>query len=154
MARSARSTGPGKLLIAVYAIFALSATARSLTQIIMQFSQAPVAYLLSAFAGVVYIVATIALATPGRRAYVVSWVTISIEFIGVVAVGTLTIADSSLFPSATVWSEFGAGYGFVPLVLPLLGMLWLWRNRSELTDTTPRQPTDLRETAESKDSVG
>jgi len=26
-----------------------------------------------------------------------------------------------------VWSGFGQGYGYVPLVLPFLGLLWLWR---------------------------
>jgi hypothetical protein len=24
-----------------------------------------------------------------------------------------------------VWSDFGIGYGFVPVVLPILGLLWL-----------------------------
>ena len=30
------------------------------------------------------------------------------------------------FPPATVWTGFGSGYGFVPLVLPFAG---LWRLR-------------------------
>ena len=34
------------------------------------------------------------------------------------------------YPDATVWSEFGAGYGFVPLVLPLVGLWWLLRRRA------------------------
>jgi hypothetical protein len=28
-----------------------------------------------------------------------------------------------------VWSGFGAGYGYVPLVLPFLGLWWLWHGR-------------------------
>lgn len=132
MARSARSTGPGKLLIAVYAIFALSATARSLAQIFTKFSEAPLAYSLSALAAVIYIVATIALATAGRTAYLISWVTISIEFVGVLIVGALSTMDVELFPAATVWSGFGKGYGYIPLLLPLVGMWWLWANRHEL----------------------
>jgi hypothetical protein len=31
------------------------------------------------------------------------------------------------FPKATVWSGYGSGYGFVPLVLPLVGLWWLRR---------------------------
>ena len=67
-----RNTGPGRLLIAVYAIFAISATARAGYQILTKFSEAPLAYLLSAFAAVVYVVATVSLAKPGRTAFKVS----------------------------------------------------------------------------------
>jgi len=28
---------------------------------------------------------------------------------------------------ASVWSDYGNGYGFVPLVLPFVGLWWLWR---------------------------
>jgi hypothetical protein len=37
----------------------------------------------------------------------------------------LTVADSSAFPDATVWSDFGYGYVFLPLILPVTGLLWL-----------------------------
>ena len=119
------SSGPGRVLIAVYAIFALSATARAAVQIATKFHEAPVAYLLSAFAGVVYIVATIGLAGsgPGRRR--LAWIAVGIELVGVLAVGTLTALDTADFPSDTVWSLYGRGYGFVPLVLPLIGLWWL-----------------------------
>jgi hypothetical protein len=36
-----------------------------------------------------------------------------------------------------VWSDYGIGYGFVPLVLPVFGLLWLryWvrRDRTEMS---------------------
>ncbi|MFC3298781.1 hypothetical protein FJV46_00350 [Arthrobacter agilis] len=126
---SSRSSGPGRLLIAVYGVFALAATARAGYQIATKFGEAPVAYLLSAVAAVVYIVATVSLARPGARAYRVSVVAVATELIGVVTVGLLSIVDAQAFPSETVWSAFGRGYGFVPLVLPVLGLLWLRRTR-------------------------
>ena len=43
------------------------------------------------------------------------------------AVGTWSLADPATFPDATVWSSYGSGYGFVPLVLPVFGLLWLRR---------------------------
>ncbi len=127
--RTSRATGPGRLLIAVYGVFALAATARAGFQIATKFGEAPIAYLLSAVAAVVYIVATVSLARPGARAYRVSLVAVLTELVGVVAVGVLSIVDAEAFPSETVWSAFGRGYGFVPLLLPILGLLWLWRNR-------------------------
>ena len=54
-------------------------------------------------------------------------VAISIELVGVVVTGLLSIFDDGLFPDQTVWSGFGEGYGFVPLVLPLIGLWWLRR---------------------------
>lgn len=127
--QSSRAVGVGRVLIAVYAVLALAATARSVLQLATRFEEAPVAYVLSAFAGVVYIVATVALIARGRVWYVVAWVTISIELAGVLVVGVLSILDPQLFPAATVWSFFGMGYLFVPLVLPILGMVWLARTR-------------------------
>jgi len=118
-------SGPGRILIAVYAIFALAATARSAVQIATRFDEAPLAYLLSAFAAVVYIIATVCLARGNRTSRRVATVSIVVELIGVLTIGTLSLVDSQAFPDATVWSGFGQGYGYVPLVLPVLGLLWL-----------------------------
>jgi hypothetical protein len=120
-------TGPGRVLIAVYAIFALSASARAGVQIATKFGHAPVAYLLSAFAAVVYILATVTLAIGSPAARRIAVLSCSVEFAGVLAIGTWSIADPATFPDATVWSGYGSGYGFVPLVLPVLGLLWLRR---------------------------
>ncbi|HEY2668807.1 MAG TPA: hypothetical protein VGJ07_00365 [Rugosimonospora sp.] len=118
------NAGPGRVLVAVYGLFALAATARAGVQIATKFHEAPVAYLLSALAGVVYILATVALARSERRFAVLCC---SVELAGVLAVGTASLVDRAAFPDATVWSGYGQGYGFVPLVLPVLGLLWLRR---------------------------
>ncbi len=136
---SSRAVGVGRVLIAVYAILALAATARSAYQIATKFDTAPVAYLLSALAGVVYIVATIALLKRGDTWYRVAWVTIVFELAGVLAVGTLSLVDGVLFPADTVWSFFGRGYVFIPLVLPILGMLWLYRRRPSAVSAVPAE---------------
>lgn len=122
-------SGPGRLLIAVYAIFAISATARSGFQLGTQFSRAPLAYLLSALAGVVYIVATVCLTRGDRTSRRIATVSILVELVGVLAVGTLSLVQPHLFPDATVWSDFGQGYGYIPAVLPLLGLWWLRATR-------------------------
>jgi hypothetical protein len=125
--RASTRTGPGRLLIAVYALFALSASARAGVQIATNFHHAPVAYLLSAFAAVVYILATVTLAVGSPTARRIAVVSCSVELVGVLAIGTWSLADPATFPDATVWSGYGSGYGFVPLVLPVFGLLWLRR---------------------------
>ena len=127
--RSTRAVGVGRVLIVVYAILALAATARSAFQIATKFETAPVAYLLSALAGIVYIVATVAFIKRGDTWYRVAWVTLAFELLGVLTVGTLSLVDPVLFPADTVWSIYGRGYVFIPLVLPVLGMIWLYRRR-------------------------
>lgn len=119
--------GFGRVVVAVYAVFALSASVRSLYQLATKASEAPLAYALSALAGVIYILATFALAT-NRRGLAAA--AIVFELVGVLLVGLMTVVDVALFPDATVWSDFGAGYGFVPLVLPFIGLAWLRKSGS------------------------
>ncbi len=130
MSERATATGPGRVLIAVYAIFALSATARAGVQIASRYSEAPLPYTLSALAGVVYILATIGLAGSGPGARRLAWSAVVFELVGVLVVGTLSVLDAGDFPDDTVWSWFGRGYGFIPLVLPLVGLWWLRRTRA------------------------
>ena len=119
--------GPGRILILVYGVFALSATGRAVFQIVNQFDRAPIAYLLSALAAVIYVLATFMLAKATHLSRRIATVAIVIELIGVVGIGAFSYAVPDDFPDATVWSHFGQGYGFVPLVLPILGLLWLRR---------------------------
>lgn len=126
--RSTRS-GPGKVLIAVYGVFALAACARAGVQIATRFEEAPLAYLLSAFAGLLYVLATVMLARGTRISRRLATAAILVELVGVLTVGTLSVLDPEAFPRATVWSVYGSGYGFVPLVLPILGLWWLYATR-------------------------
>jgi uncharacterized membrane protein len=127
--RPQRNQGLGRILVMVYAVFALSSFARSVFQLATEFSAAPLAYLLSAFAAAVYILATFALARSGRTAWFVSVAAVGVELAGVVGVGLWTVLDPQLFADDTVWSRFGAGYGYIPLVLPVLGLAWLLAHR-------------------------
>ena len=121
------AAGPGRILVAVYSVFAIAATGRSLTQLLLQADRAPLAYSLSLVAAVIYIVATACLVVGGPRAWRVAVVACGVEALGVLAVGTLSLVAPDLFPDRTVWSHFGQGYAFLPLVLPFAGLWWLRR---------------------------
>lgn len=125
-----RMTGIGRVLVIVYAVMALAATGRSFVQIVRRFDEAPLAYSLSAVAAVVYILATLALVLAKRRGwYAVAWIAIVFELTGVIVVGALSLLVPDLFQHETVWSLFGRGYLFVPLVLPVFGLWWLRTHR-------------------------
>ena len=129
---AARKLGAGQILIVVYAILAIAATGRSVFQILTKFDTAPIAYVLSAVAAVVYILATVALVRSASGWFIFALATVSFELVGVLVVGTLSVFDPVLFPADTVWSFFGRGYGFIPLILPILGLIYLVRQRRVL----------------------
>lgn len=139
-----RLTGIGRVLVSVYAVMALAATGRSLVQIVEDFDVAPLAYSLSAAAALVYLLATVALVRSASRAwYVVAWVAICFELVGVLVVGTLSLVLPELFShDATVWSGYGFGYFWVPLVLPFVGVWWLVRHRDGVPTAAPVAATE------------
>jgi hypothetical protein len=130
--------GLGRVLVFVYGLFAVAATARALVQLATDASKAPVAYSLSLFSGIVYIAATWALATDRRR---IAMATILVELTGVLVIGTLS--HPSDLDKASVWSDYGNGYGYVPLVLPFVGLWWLWRLGRQRTLERGAEPDHL-----------
>lgn len=131
--------GFGRVLVSVYGILAFAATGRSTYELATKFTEAPLAYSLSTLAALVYILATVALALGGRRPgwRGIAWAAVGVEAVGVLTVGTLSLLDAGVFGESTVWSGYGQGYGYVPLVLPFVGLWWLWRTRPP---STPRLP--------------
>lgn len=127
---SKSNLGVGRLIIAIYGVFALSASARAIYQLLRRFEEAPLAYSLSALSALVYILATIALAKSGDRWKKIAYGTLLFELSGVLVIGFLSLIAPELFAHPTVWSQFGIGYGFVPLLLPVLGLAWMRRTNA------------------------
>lgn len=121
-----KSLGGARVLVIVYGVLALAATGRSVYQLLTKFDTAPVAYVLSAVAAGVYVVATVALA---RGSKALARVSMLFELVGVVLIGTLSYVDAGLFPRDTVWSHYGSGYLWIPLILPVVG-LWALRDKA------------------------
>jgi hypothetical protein len=109
-------------------VFTVAALSRAIVQISTQFDEAPLAYTLSLVAGIIYAVITVALWRGGEAARRVALVSCTVELIGVLVVGTMTLVDSSAFPDQTVWSDYGIGYLFLPVIVPVSGLLWLRRS--------------------------
>ncbi|WP_129838470.1 hypothetical protein [Streptomyces sp. RFCAC02] len=126
-ARAGLATGPGRLLVTLYGVFTVAAASRSAFQLSAQFDEAPLAYVLSAVAALVYAFITVSLVRGGEGARRLALVCCAAELVGVLTVGTWTLVDGAAFPDATVWSDYGRGYLFLPVVLPVAGLLWLRR---------------------------
>jgi hypothetical protein len=122
-------SGPGTLLVWLYGVMVVGAVSRSIYQIATEFDRAPLAYSLSAVAGVVYGFITYSLVRGGETARKAALVCCGAELAGVLTVGTWTLVDSSAFPDSTVWSQYGMGYVFIPVLLPLSAIYWLRKSR-------------------------
>lgn len=123
--------GAVRILIFAYGVLAFAAIGRSSFELATKFGNAPVPYTLSAIAAVFYVLATISLIRKGQFFNrLATWI-LSFELAFVIGVGLTTTIDSTLFPAHTVWSNFGIGYGFTPLALPIIGLFWLSRERKK-----------------------
>ncbi|MFJ3203536.1 hypothetical protein [Streptomyces sp. NPDC086989] len=122
-------SGPGLLLVWLYGVMVVGALSRSVYQISTEFDRAPLAYALSAAAALVYAFITYSLVRGGETARRAARICCAAELAGVLAVGTWTLVRPEAFPDATVWSDFGMGYLFIPVILPVTGMLWLRARR-------------------------
>ena len=131
MTKSSRSLGVGRLLILVYAVFAISSTARASFQVITKFEEAPVSYSLSLLSAVVYLLATVSLAKSGPTWKTIALASVTFELIGVLTIGAISLLVPELFVEASIWSGFGSGYGYLPLVLPVLGLLWIRKTHQD-----------------------
>jgi hypothetical protein len=125
LTKSSRTLGVGRLLILVYAVFAISSTARASFQMITKFEEAPVSYSLSLLSALVYLLATVSLAKSGPTWKTIALASVIFELIGVLTVGVISLLVPELFVEASIWSGFGSGYGYLPLALPVLGLLWI-----------------------------
>lgn len=128
----ALAAGFGRLIVLVYVVFAVSAGARALFQVVTKFGEAPVSFTLSAVAAVIYLVAAIAIIRGAAR---LALLAVGIELAGVLAVGGLSFAVPHWFPEPSVWSHFGSGYGYVPLVLPVVGVVYLLKRRTRSSES-------------------
>jgi Na+-transporting NADH:ubiquinone oxidoreductase subunit NqrB len=123
--------GASRVLVALYAVLALAASARGIYELIVKFQLAPLSYSLSLVSALVYIVATIALANASKPLWHrIARTTIGFELVGVICVGILSFSSPALFAHPSVWSWFGAGYGCLPLALPIIGLLWLRKHQA------------------------
>jgi hypothetical protein len=128
-----------RILVAAYTVLAIAAGARAAVQLATRAGDAPLQYGLSAAAAAVYLVLAIALRRPERwRGVAIA--AASAELVGVLAVGLAERLSATAWPDETVWSGFGAGYGWAPLVLPVAALTVLARNGAPRALTSRAAP--------------
>ncbi len=119
--------GASDVLGFFYGLWAFSALGRSSYEYL--FKQNVRTYVpahLSTFVGVLYIFIIVGLRKRSPRWYWITLALLAVELAGVLIVGTIDVVWRP-FPYATVWSNYGIGYFFMPLVLPFVGLAYMLR---------------------------
>lgn len=120
----------GVILAVSYPVLALSAGVRSIYQLFLK--EGVVNYLpavLSGVAAVCYLLATIGFVVRKRWAWRLSVSMLAFELAMVLLVGTLSFVIPDTI-GRTVWGQFGADYGYFPLIQPILGLAWLFHRET------------------------
>ena len=122
-----RRPGPGRALAATYTLFALAAGSRAAVELIVQPGRAPVAYGLSVLSAACYLIGALAFRQQTTLARRIALVACAFELLAVLIIGSLTLQHPARWGDETVWSAYGYGYGFIPVLLPVMGLIYLRR---------------------------
>jgi len=120
----------GVILAVSYPVLALSAGVRSIYQLFMK--EGVTNYLpavLSGIAAICYLLATVGFIVRKRWAWRLSVSMLAFELGMVLLIGTLSLFVPDTI-GRTVWGNFGADYGYFPLIQPLLGLAWLFHSET------------------------
>ena len=124
------SRGASDVLSFFYALWAFSALGRSSWEYL--FKQNVATYIpahLSTFVGVLYIFIIVGLRRRSPRWWWITMALLVVELAGVLIVGTIDVVWQP-FPYATVWSKYGIGYFFMPLILPFVGLAYMLKKQT------------------------
>jgi hypothetical protein len=123
--------GAPDVLAFFYGLWAFSALGRSSYEYLLKNPRPAnlVPAHLSTFVGLLYIFIIVGLRRRSPRAWWVTLALLSVELAGVLIVGTLDVVWRA-FPYATVWSQYGRGYFFMPLLLPFVGLAYMLRQET------------------------
>jgi hypothetical protein len=125
------SRGASDVLGFFYGLWSFSALGRSSYKYLFKHPATFVPAHLSTFVGVLYIFIIVGLRKRTPRWW---WITLGllvVELAGVLVVGKIDVIWRP-FPYATVWSNYGIGYFFMPLVLPFVGLWWMLRRETRM----------------------
>jgi hypothetical protein len=126
---SAATRGGADALAFFYGLWAVAALSRAGYQYLVRRPDDFTPTHISLFVGALYVLIIIALRRRSPHAWWSALLLLWVELLGVLLVGTIDVLWQP-FPYSSVWSAYGAGYLFMPLVLPLAGLVWLVRRET------------------------
>ena len=136
------SLGLGRVVMALFWVMAV-VSVLSGTWYLIRESAVPIGPRLIAFlAGFVYLAVALGLTHNGRKMRLVAGGGLIISLVAPIIMGLLELGMPATLPSVpSPWANFGADYYYLPLILSVVGLVWMW-----LSD--PRRIVEIAEGVE------
>ena len=135
------SWGLGRVVMVIFWAFGVWTTANAIIDL-FHLDDEPLGPALTALlAGLVYLLAALGITHNGKRMRILGWTTVTLELIGPLMVGMMSVGISQLSVSRSAWANCGADYYYLPLIIPIIGLIWLWWSN-------PRRIVELAEQIE------
>lgn len=113
-------------LVFFYGLWAVAAISRALYQYAVRRPPDLTPTHISLFVGALYVLIILGMRRRSPAAWRATLALLAVELLGVLVVGAVDVVWRP-FPYTTVWSGFGAGYLYMPLLLPAAGIWWMLR---------------------------
>lgn len=146
--------GLGRIVMAIFWLFGAWTLIVSIRSLIGIGGEPLGPALVSLLAALIYLTAAIALTHNGRRMRMVGWASVGISLAGPILTGLLGVGTSEVSAEFSPWSRFGEYYYYLPLVIPVIGLVWLWWSNPRRIVEIAEQVETTRTAAASKSAKG
>ena len=135
------SLGLGRIIIALFWVLGVWIFATAIIDLCHGQGKPWGPQLVALLAGVDYLVAATALTHNGRRMRMVGWVSIALSIAVPIGLWVASLGLDELNSARSAWTGMGVDFYYIPLVVSLIGIVWMWRSN-------PRRIVSLAEQVE------
>ena len=135
------SLGLGRIIIAMFWLLGACIFVMAIIDLFHAQGQPWGPRIVALLAGIDYLVAATALTHNGRRMRVVGWVTIALSIAIPIILWVASLGLDELNSARSAWTGLGADFSYLPLVVSIIGLIWMWRSN-------PRRIVSLAEQVE------
>lgn len=147
-----RALGLGRLVMVAFWGVGLWLTGAALADLFTHGEGPRGPEILALVAGVVYLLAALALTHNGRRMRIIGWACIGATIAAPILFAVAGVGLPQLAEPRSAWTGFGSDFFYLPLLVSVIGCVWMWysnpRRIVEIAEQVERPIRSLRGSSE------
>ena len=148
-----RALGPGRLVMAAFWGIGIWTSSVAVVDLLDHREASWWPHLCALLAGIIYLLAAIALTHNGRRMRILGWACIGTTIMVPILVSISGIGRAYPNGPRTLWAAFGSDFFYLPLLVSVIGAAWMWysnpRRIVEIAEQVERPTRSRKENRES-----